>query len=185
MLTAVVAHPPVYGSKIQSVDDAAAKAIKGVRAVLRVPSVWGASWLRCWPMVTGQPSRARCPENPVGQRAVGKVDSARQLAQYRELAKKPGALKFDADVSALSGAVHKISAEYVFPYLAHTPMEPLNCTVRVTGAGKDARLSFGWARRLRAGKLQRLRACLAWHLRMFESMFRWQGRFRPPRQPAQ
>jgi isoquinoline 1-oxidoreductase beta subunit len=74
--------------------------------------------------------------------AVGKVDSARQLAQYRELAKKPGALKFDADVSALNGAVHKISAEYVFPYLAHTPMEPLNCTVRVTGAGKDAKVEL-------------------------------------------
>lgn len=143
MLTAVVAHPPVYGSKIQSVDDAAAKAIKGVRAVLRVPSVWGGELVAVladgyWPAKQGRDALKIQWDSA----AVGKVDSARQLAQYRELARKPGALKFDADVSALNGAVHKISAEYVFPYLAHTPMEPLNCTVRVTGAGKDAKVEL-------------------------------------------
>ena len=143
MLTAVVAHPPVYGSKIQSVDDAATKAIKGVRAVLRVPSVWGGELVAVladgyWPAKQGRDALKIQWDSA----AVGKVDSARQLAQYRELAKKPGALKFDADVSALNGAVHKISAEYVFPYLAHTPMEPLNCTVRVTGAGKDAKVEL-------------------------------------------
>lgn len=140
MLTALVAHPPVYGSKIQSVDDSATKAIKGVREVLRVPSVWGGELVAVladgyWPAKQGRDALKIQWDSA----AVGKVDSARQLAQYRDLAKKPGALKFDADVSAMNGAVHKISAEYVFPYLAHTPMEPLNCTVRVTGAGKDAK----------------------------------------------
>ncbi|UUC95844.1 xanthine dehydrogenase family protein molybdopterin-binding subunit [Comamonas sp. C11] len=140
MLTALVAHPPVYGSRIQSVDDSATKAIKGVREVLRVPSVWGGELVAVladgyWPAKQGRDALKIQWDSA----AVGKVDSARQLAQYRDLAKKPGALKFDADVSAMNGAVHKISAEYVFPYLAHTPMEPLNCTVRVTGAGKDAK----------------------------------------------
>src|SRR3954451_20308843 len=37
MLTAVVAHPPVFGARLKSVDDSAAKEIKGVKAVLRVP----------------------------------------------------------------------------------------------------------------------------------------------------
>ena len=36
-LTAVVAHPPVFGAKLASLDDSAARAIKGVKAVLRVP----------------------------------------------------------------------------------------------------------------------------------------------------
>ncbi|GGH58780.1 oxidoreductase [Comamonas phosphati] len=136
MLTAVVAHPPVYGSKLKAVDDSAAKAVKGVRAVLRIPSVHGGEVVAVladgyWPAKQGRDA-LRLEWDAV---AVGKVDSAQQLAQYRELAKKPGALKYDADVSRLGSAPHKISAEYLFPYLAHTPMEPLNCTVRLSGKG--------------------------------------------------
>ncbi|GAB2467751.1 xanthine dehydrogenase family protein molybdopterin-binding subunit [Comamonas humi] len=136
MLTALVAHPPVFGSKPASVDDSAAKAIKGVRAVLRVPSVHGGETVAVladgyWPAKQGRDA-LKIEWDSAG---VGKLDSAQQLAQYRELAQKPGALKYDADVSRLAGAPRKISAEYVFPYLAHTPMEPLNCTVRLTGTG--------------------------------------------------
>ncbi|MGE8318134.1 MAG: molybdopterin cofactor-binding domain-containing protein [Comamonas sp.] len=136
MLTALVAHPPVFGSKPASVDDSAAKAIKGVRAVLRVPSVHGGETVAVladgyWPAKQGRDA-LKIEWDSAG---VGKLDSAQQLAQYRELAQKPGALKYDADVSKLAGAPRKISAEYVFPYLAHTPMEPLNCTVRLTGTG--------------------------------------------------
>jgi len=71
--------------------------------------------------------------------AVEKVDSARQLAAYRELAGKPGAVKYDADLSRLGSAPMKIDAEFVFPYLAHAPMEPLNCTVQLRGQGGQAR----------------------------------------------
>ena len=34
-------------------------------------------------------------------------------------------------MSGLADATHKIDAEFVFPYLAHAPMEPLNCTVNL------------------------------------------------------
>ena len=55
------------------------------------------------------------------------------LAQYRELATKPGLVAMHADMAPLAGAAHKISAEFVFPYLAHAPMEPLNCTIQLDG----------------------------------------------------
>jgi isoquinoline 1-oxidoreductase subunit beta len=64
--------------------------------------------------------------------AVEKVDSERQLAQYRELAGQPGPRKFDTDMAPLSTAPLKLDAEFVFPYLAHAAMEPLNCTVRLS-----------------------------------------------------
>lgn len=159
MLTAVVAHPPVFGSKIQSVDDSAAKAIKGVRAVLRVPSVLGGEVVAVvadgyWAAKQGREA-LKVEWDSSG---VGKVDSAQQLAQYRVLAQKTGAIKFDADVSKLSGAAHKISAEYIFPYLAHTPMEPLNCTVRVSGTGAETKVDLwlgtqapGWEAATAAG----------------------------------
>lgn len=134
MLTAVVAHPPVFAAKLKSMDDSAAKAIKGVKAVLRVPVDRGGQGVAViadgyWAAKQGRDA-LKLEWDTSG---VEKVDSAKQLVQYRELAGKPGARKFDADVSKLAGSAHKIEAEFVFPYLAHAPMEPLNCTVSVTG----------------------------------------------------
>jgi ArsR family transcriptional regulator len=63
---------------------------------------------------------------------VEKVDSARLLAQYRELAGTPGPRRFDADMAPLATAPRQLEAEFVFPYLAHAAMEPLNCTVALT-----------------------------------------------------
>lgn len=140
MLTAVVAYPPVFGAKVQSVNDAAAKAIQGVRAVVRVPLDRGAEGVAViadgyWAAKQGREAL----NVSWNTSAVEKVDSERQLAAYRELASKPGAVKFDDDISRLASAPKKISAEFVFPYLAHAPMEPLNCTVRLSGQGANAR----------------------------------------------
>ncbi|HET7792700.1 MAG TPA: xanthine dehydrogenase family protein molybdopterin-binding subunit [Rhizobacter sp.] len=142
MLTAVVARPPVFAAKLKSVDDSAAKAVPGVKAVLRVPLDRGGEGVAVvadgyWPAKQGRDALKLEWDTS----AVEKVDSAKQLAQYRTLATQPGARKFDADVSGLATAPHKIEAEFVFPYLAHAPMEPLNCTVRL--AGDQAELWMG------------------------------------------
>ena len=135
MLTAVVAHPPVFGARLKSVDDSAAKGIKSVKAVLRIPVGRGGEGVAViadgyWPAKQGRDALKLDWDTS----SVEKVDSAKQLAHYRELATKAGPRKFDADVSALANAPHRIDAEFVFPYLAHAPMEPLNCTVSVAGA---------------------------------------------------
>jgi isoquinoline 1-oxidoreductase beta subunit len=135
-LTAVVARPPVFGARVASLDDSAARAIKGVRAVLRVPLDRGAEGVAVladgyWAAKQGRDA-LKLEWNTDG---VEKVDSARQLAQYRELAAQPGPRKFDADMAPLAGAPMKIEAEFVFPYLAHAPMEPLNCTVKLEQGG--------------------------------------------------
>jgi len=134
MLTAVVARPPVFAAKLKSVDDAAAKAVKGVKAVVRVPVDRGGEGVAViadgyWAAKQGRDALKLAWDTA----NVEKVDSAKLLASYRELAKKPGAMKYNADVSKLASAPKKISAEYVFPYLAHAPMEPLNCTVAFSG----------------------------------------------------
>ena len=134
MLTAVVARPPVFGAKLKSVDDSAAKAIPGVKAVVRVPTDRGGEGVAVlaegyWPAKQGRDAL----KAEWDLASVEKVDSAKQLAQYRAMVGEPGARKFDADVSALDKAPHRLDAEFVFPYLAHAPMEPLNCTVHVQG----------------------------------------------------
>ncbi len=129
-LTAVVARPPVFGARLSSVDDGAARAVKGVKAVLRVPLDRGAEGVAVvadgyWPAKLGRDA-LKLQWNTA---AVEKVDSTRQLAQYRELAGRPGLRHFDADMAPLATAPRKLEAEFVFPYLAHAAMEPLNCTV--------------------------------------------------------
>jgi isoquinoline 1-oxidoreductase beta subunit len=137
-LTALVAHPPVFGARLRSVDDGAARAIKGVKAVLRVPVDRGGEGVAVlaegyWPAKQGRDALKLEWDTS----AVEKVDSTRQLAQYRELAGQPGARQFEADMAPLAMAPRHIDAEFVFPYLAHTPMEPLNCTVRVAADGAE------------------------------------------------
>jgi isoquinoline 1-oxidoreductase beta subunit len=134
MLTAVIARPPVFGAKIKSVDDSAAKAIKGVQAVLRIPGDRGGESVAIiangyWPAKQGRDAL----KIEWDTSAVEKVDSVAQLASYKALAKQAGNQKYKDDISALATAPHQIKAEFVFPYLAHTPMEPLNCTVAIKG----------------------------------------------------
>ena len=122
-LTAVVARPPVFGARLSSVDDSAARAVKGVKAVLRVPLDRGAEGVAVvadgyWPAKLGRDA-LKLQWNTT---AVEKVDSTRQLAQYRELAARPGPRHFDADMAPLATAPRKLEAEFVFPYLAHAAM---------------------------------------------------------------
>ncbi|MDQ2150142.1 xanthine dehydrogenase family protein molybdopterin-binding subunit [Alcaligenaceae bacterium C4P045] len=131
-LTAVVARPPVFGAKISSVEDAAARATRGVKAVFRVQLDGGAEGVAVvadgyWQAKQGRDAlKVQWDLN-----AVEKVDSTRQLADYRKMAEQPGPRYFDADMAPLSTAPHQLEAEFVFPYLAHAPMEPLNCTVQL------------------------------------------------------
>ena len=136
MKTVLIARPPIWGAKVASFDAATAKSIKGVVAVLEVPLDRGASGLAVvadtfWPAKQGRDA-LKVQWNTDG---VDKVDSEKQLAQYRELAAKPGMVARKADTSGLAGAPLKISAEYTFPYLAHAPMEPLNCTIEFNKDG--------------------------------------------------
>ena len=65
--------------------------------------------------------------------AAFKRSSAELFAEYRELAKQPGAsARQVGDVAkAFGSAARTIEATYEFPFLAHASMEPLNCVVRV------------------------------------------------------
>ena len=127
---AVVAHPPVFGAKVAKFDASKAKAVRGVIAVLEIPVDRGGRGVAVvadgyWPAKQARDLLAIEWDTS----AVEKVDSGRQLAQFAQLAKTPGAVARKADTSQLAGAAKTISAVYEFPYLAHAPMEPINCTV--------------------------------------------------------
>jgi isoquinoline 1-oxidoreductase beta subunit len=133
---AVVARAPVFGAKVKQFDAKAARAVKGVRDVLEIPDDRGGTAVAVvadgyWQAKTGRDA-LKATWDTTG---VEHVDTTAQLARYVEMAKTPGTVAIDADISRLKGAPKTLVAEYRFPYLAHAPMEPLNCTVQLSDKG--------------------------------------------------
>ena len=132
MKTAVVAHPPIFGGRVRSFNGDAARQIEGVSQIFEIPLAGGGSAVAVvadgfWPAKQGRDLL----EIDWDVANLGRADTTRLLAEYHALAQKPG-LKSVArgDAAAMDRAVDRITAEFDFPYLAHTPMEPLNATVR-------------------------------------------------------
>ncbi|HMG20180.1 MAG TPA: molybdopterin cofactor-binding domain-containing protein, partial [Kofleriaceae bacterium] len=65
----------------------------------------------------------------------GGVDTAKQMAEFHDKARTPGAIVVEKGKvePGLAAAKTKLVSEYEFPYLAHAPMEPLNCAVKIDG----------------------------------------------------
>ena len=133
LLIAVVARPPVFGGKVRSFDATAAKAIPGVRKVVRVPTGVAVVADHFWAAKLGRD--ALKIEWDLGPNAG--VDSTALRDQFRKFAGTTGMPAAEAGnvADALGKAAKTIEAEYAVPYLAHAPMEPENCTVRI-GPGK-------------------------------------------------
>jgi isoquinoline 1-oxidoreductase beta subunit len=129
LLTAVVAHPPLFGAKVKSFDASKAKAVKGVTDVVQIPSgvavLAGDFWA----------ARQGCEALAVqwDESGANKLGSDQILAQYKALAGKPGAVAHQAGDAgrAVAGAAKQLEAAYEFPYLAHAALEPLNCVIQL------------------------------------------------------
>jgi isoquinoline 1-oxidoreductase beta subunit len=133
---AIVAHPPVFGARVKSFDDKAARSVEGVRDVFEIPLAHGTGVAivadKFWP---AKQARDRLKID-WDLSKVERADSAKLWAQYNELARTPGNVAVArGDAQALAGIAsgNRVVAEYHFPYLAHSPMEPLNTTVRFDG----------------------------------------------------
>ncbi|MBU0724025.1 MAG: xanthine dehydrogenase family protein molybdopterin-binding subunit [Alphaproteobacteria bacterium] len=139
MLTVVVARPPRFGATLVSFDDTAARAVKGVVDVKRIPSGIAIYANGTWPAL-----KAREALTAVWDEAKAEMRStAAMIEEYRALAKTPGIVAGthgDA-AAAFAGGGQVIEAEYVFPYLAHAPMEPVDGYLEWDG--QSARARFG------------------------------------------
>lgn len=132
-VTAVLARSPRFGGTVKSVDAAAAKRVPGVIDVLTLPVGVAVIARNSWAAIKGR--EALTVEWDDAKAETRGTDAI--LADYRKLAETPGnvaANKGDA-AKALAGAAKVVEAEFVFPYLAHAPMEPLNATVELKPDG--------------------------------------------------
>ena len=135
MLFAVIARPPVIGAKLSKLDDAAARAVPGVVDVKEIPSGIAVYGTNTWAARRGR--EALVTEWDEGPNK--SFSTATQRRDYQKLRNTPGAVagqRGDAR-AALRGAAKKFDVEYELPYLAHSPMEPLNCLADVRADGCD------------------------------------------------
>jgi isoquinoline 1-oxidoreductase beta subunit len=137
MLTVVIARPPRFGARVATFDAAEARAVPGVVDVKQVPTGVAVYANGTWPALKGREQlRVTWDES-----AAEKRGSDQLVEEYRALARQPGRVAGahgDAE-AALARAEMMIEAEYVFPYLAHATMEPLDGFLRWDGQRALAR----------------------------------------------
>jgi isoquinoline 1-oxidoreductase beta subunit len=130
---ATLAQSPVFGGRVKRVDDAAAKAVNGVRQVVRLDDAVA--------VVADHMGAARkglaalVIEWDDGPHA--KLNTDEIVAELEKTTINSGAVARnigDSD-SAMVSAVIKVEANYRVPFLAHAAMEPMNCTVHVRENG--------------------------------------------------
>jgi len=135
MLYAVVARCPVVGGTVTSVDDAKAKTIPGIKHIVRISSGVAVVADNTWSAMEGR----RALDIVWNEGPNATFSSAQLTKMFADLVTQPGAeaRKVGDANAALSSAARKIEAVYEVPFLAHAPMEPLNCTADVRADGCD------------------------------------------------
>jgi isoquinoline 1-oxidoreductase subunit beta len=130
---ATLAQSPVFGGRVRSVDDTTAKAVKGVRQIVRLDDAVAVVADHMGAAKKGL--AALVIEWDDGPHA--KLNTKDIADELEKATLDPGAVAQNiGDVDkAMASAVTKLEATYQVPFLAHATMEPMNCTVHVRKDG--------------------------------------------------
>ncbi|WP_239467121.1 xanthine dehydrogenase family protein molybdopterin-binding subunit [Rhodoferax koreense] len=135
MLFASVAASPVFGGRLQSVNDAKALALPGVRQVVKLPNAVAVVADNTWYARQG----VAALEIVWDEGANAALTTAAMQATVSAALLRPGAVaRNQGDAQKMVDAdPKKVEATYFNPLLAHAPMEPMNCTVHVRADSAD------------------------------------------------
>jgi isoquinoline 1-oxidoreductase subunit beta len=136
---------PPFGMRIASVDDAASRRIPGVRRVIRIPALPNPTVRQdgvavvadsTWAAMKGLRALVLRFE-PAPSKGPNSTEALRQA--FTEALTAPGVvIRNDGDaVAAITGGARSLDVVYEVPFLAHAPMEPMNCTAHVRADGCD------------------------------------------------
>jgi isoquinoline 1-oxidoreductase beta subunit len=130
---ATLAQSPVFGGRVKSVDDAKAKAVKGVRQIVRLDDAVAVVADHMGAAKKGLAALAI--EWDDGPHA--RLDTQMIVDELEKGTLKSGAVAQNIGDTgkAMATAATKVEATYLVPFLAHATMEPMNCTVHVRKDG--------------------------------------------------
>ncbi|WP_404712016.1 molybdopterin cofactor-binding domain-containing protein [Sphingomonas sp. MMS24-J13] len=138
MLSVVVAHPPRFGATVARFDATKALAVKGVVAVKQIPTGVAVYAKGTWPAIKGRKA-LEIVWNEAKAEPRGSADMAKA---YLDRARTPGSIAKatgNVDAALATPGATLVEADYVFPYLAHAPMEPLGGYIEYDGQSALAR----------------------------------------------
>jgi isoquinoline 1-oxidoreductase subunit beta len=130
---ATLAQSPVFGGRVKSLDDTAARAVNGVRQIVRLDDAVAVVADHMGAAKKGLAAlKIEWDEGPQA-----KLDTGDVAAELEKATLGSGAVAQNiGDVGkAMAGAVTKVEATYQVPFLAHATMEPMNCTAHVRSDG--------------------------------------------------
>ena len=130
---ATLAQSPVFGGRVKRVDDTAAKAVKGVRQIVRLDDAVAVVADHMGAAKKGL--AALVIEWDDGPHA--KLSTENIAQELKQATLKPGVVaeNIGDTAAALAKAATKVDAIYEVPFLAHAAMEPMNCTVHARKDG--------------------------------------------------
>lgn len=130
MLTATIMRSPVLGGKVTNVDDAAAKAVKGVRNVVRLEIGVAVVADNYWAAKKGRDA-LKITWDEGAMKGVSSEALYKASIEAAKNGKGIEAKKIGDVAAGRSKAAKTIEAVYYAPYLAHATMEPMNATADV------------------------------------------------------
>ncbi len=128
MLFATVVRSPVFGGTLTRFDATAAKAVPGVRDVVRISSGISVVADHTWAAIQG----AKALQLEWNNNGFA-LSSAELDAEFEVRMARDGAVAKDEGgaAAALGAASRTVTSTYDAPFLAHATMEPMNCTAHV------------------------------------------------------
>jgi len=125
---AAIAACPVFGGKVGHVDDSKAKAIAGVRQVVVLDDLVAVVGDHTWAALSG----LKALDIAWNEGPNAGVSSDDVWKQIRAASEKEGVVaKSVGDAAKGLTKGDLLEAAYELPFLAHAPMEPMNCTVHL------------------------------------------------------
>ena len=129
---ATLAASPVFGGTVQHVDDRAALTVPGVRQVVVLDNLVAVIADHTWAAMRGL-AALEITWNEGANATVGQAQIWQQIERASDASGAVAKAVGDADKGLAQGDRHE--AVYRLPFLAHAPMEPMNCTVHVRPDG--------------------------------------------------